>query len=589
MSVHGAIKFRLRQKTSLPQVPGLPVQPTVSVRLRTKTCLAHVAAARAALAAERGDEDVLVPLSTTVKRKHVHYTFVHTANPQNKQPSDFTRKQYYAHLEKCYAEAYPCNASRSGILMFGLVAQERHAEAPQHEYRDTHFHCAAFTQEQHYWNKVAKLSLRKYKVPINAVAHDSYTEMYEYLRVPSAKKPLCELDASAWSSPAHPRGDDLKKLLRAGRRAQSANAAHARRGAGDKRRRARAPSLFDVVSTKRVRTVVELQRLANDEAAEGNPALAEFCTRQGHKLQDLLDNAWQIIEAPQRALDAQRTLMDTLRQAASDLTCVCAGRWPDGARLILRNNDIPVRTFCASAIKALTLGAKRGANVACVGRGGCGKSTLIEPLEGIFRTAAKPEAGSSFALANILGAEILLWQDYQHDERTMRFTDLLSLFVGEAITVRRPGAVGQKHANMSPCFYSGRTPIQPQVSDPGAAAELKEMMDERFTIFSFDHPLPHSLRVPDWPKCGKCCAAFYLDEGAQDAANTPETHSSSSARAATPAAANAPETPSSSSARPETPAVPGVVRGLNRLVELQQAGFLTADEFQAAKQRLLTS
>ena len=188
MSVHGAIKFRLRQKTSVPQLPVMAVQDAVNVRLRVKTSLPHVAAARAAIAAERGDEDVLVPLSTSVKRKHVHWTFVRTANPEYKQPCDFTRKQYYQHLEKCYAEVYPCNGSRSGILMFGLVAQERHAEAPQQDFRDTHFHCAAFTQEQHYWNKVAKLSLRKYKAPLNAVAHDSYTEMYEYLRVPSAKK-----------------------------------------------------------------------------------------------------------------------------------------------------------------------------------------------------------------------------------------------------------------------------------------------------------------------------------------------------------------------------------------------------------------
>ena len=479
--MNAAVKFRLRKKTRLAALPATSLEPVVKFRLRTKTCLPHVAATRAALAAEQGDDDVLVPMSTSVKRNHVHYTFVHTANPAYKQPHEFTRKQYYEHLEKCYAEAYPCNGSRCGILMFGLVAQERHAQGPQLEFRDTHFHCAAFTQEQHYWNKVAKVSLRKYKVPINAVAHDSYTEMYEYLRVPSAKKPLCELDASAWTSPAHPRGDALKKLLRAGRRAQTANAAHGPRAAatGQKRGRARAPSIFDVVSKSRVRSVPELLRLANAEAAEGNAALAEFCTRQGHKLEDLLDNAWLVLEAPQRALEAQQTRMDRLRQAASDLPCLCAGRWPRGAAHVLEQNAIPVRTFCAAVIKALTLGAKRGVNIACVGRGGCGKSTLLEPLDAVFRTAAKPEAGSTFALANILGADILLWQDYQHDERTMRFSDLLSLFVGEAINVRRPGAVGKNHANECPCFYSGRTPIQAQVADAGAADELNLMMDER--------------------------------------------------------------------------------------------------------------
>ena len=281
-----------------------------------------------------------------------------------KQPHEFSRKQFYQHLEKCYAEAYPCNGTRSGILMFGLVAQERHAAGVQGEYSAVHFHCAAFTQEQHYWNKVAKLSLQKYKVPLNAVAHDSYTEMYEYLRVPSAKKPLCELDGAAWPSPAHPRGHDLEKLLRAGRRAQEANAAQAGRRAtsasGQKRGRARAPNIFDIVSKKRVRTVSELQCLVAEEAQQGNAALAQFCTRQGHKLEELLNNAWHVLEAPQRALESQRTLIQRMRQAACDLPCLCGGLWTGGAAFILHHNGIPLHAFAGAVIKALTFGRKTG-------------------------------------------------------------------------------------------------------------------------------------------------------------------------------------------------------------------------------------
>ena len=72
MSVQAVVKFGLRQKTAVAQVLPLLMRPEVNVRLRAKTSLAHVAAAKAAIAAERGDEDVLVPLSTSVKRKHVH-------------------------------------------------------------------------------------------------------------------------------------------------------------------------------------------------------------------------------------------------------------------------------------------------------------------------------------------------------------------------------------------------------------------------------------------------------------------------------------------------------------------------------------
>ena len=152
----------------------------------------------------------------------------------------------------------------------------------------------------------------------------------------------------------------------------------------------------------------------------------------------------------------------------------------------------------------------------------------------------------------------------------MRFTDLLSLFVGESITVRRPGAVGKKHANTCPCFYSGRTRIQSNLPDPGAAAELTRMMDERFAIVAFEQPLPHMARVPDWPACGKCAAAFFLNEG-------------------TPHVATRPAPPSSSGARPVAAHSSDIVAGLTNLADLFQGGFLQVAEFEAAKQRLLSS
>ena len=58
------------------------VNAALKFRLRSKTSLEQLAAARAALAAERGDEDVLLALPKTVKRKHVHWTFVRTSDPK---------------------------------------------------------------------------------------------------------------------------------------------------------------------------------------------------------------------------------------------------------------------------------------------------------------------------------------------------------------------------------------------------------------------------------------------------------------------------------------------------------------------------
>ena len=56
----------------------------------------------------------------------------------------------------------------------------------------------------------------------NAVAHDGYCSMYNYLRSPTKKKPLHELDPTPYHSSGHPQGQVLKDLLEAPSVAKSA-------------------------------------------------------------------------------------------------------------------------------------------------------------------------------------------------------------------------------------------------------------------------------------------------------------------------------------------------------------------------------
>jgi len=522
-----------------------------------------LAVVAAALAAE-GEADALPGLPTTVKRKHVHFTHVRTAQPGHRQPETFTRAEFWEHLRQVYAEAYPVANAIGGsgsILAFGIVVKERHAAAPGAADRHEHHHAAVFCSVQHYWNKVAKISLEKHQVPLNAVAHSGYTEMYAYLRRPSKKKPLSELDAEPYLSEHHPRDEALQQLLEAGSMSQCANGARNVRC----EKRERAPSIFELVKDKRVRTVTHLQELACAEAAAGRTALADYCTRQGHKLADLLSHAWAVVEAPQRCLELQLTRVQKLQRAASQLVCECGGRWAQGATFILQNNGIDVNTFCLAVCRALELGAARGTNISITGLGGCGKSALLEPLEKCFPVAAKPQAGSTFPLANVLHADLILWQDYEHDEKTLRFTDLLSLFVGETVGVRLPGQLNQQYKNRAPTFYSGREPIRSSHRQAAAAREQDRMMSERFTLFHFTRPLPHEMRDAAWRHCGRCAAAWYL-QGLAGARERPQPRP-------------APAASSSSSAE--------LIRGLLQLTTLRQSGLLDEEEFRAAKRQML--
>ena len=481
-----------------------------------------------------------------------------------------TRVAFWDHLLKIYQEVYPDPSSPSGsILTFGIVATEQHRGAAHEGHRHEHKHAATFSTKQHYWNRIAKLSAEKYNIHLNAVAHDSYATMYAYLRRPTAKKPLTELDAEPHLSGMHPRGHDLARLLEASKHSERAlNGREA-----SKRKRF---SVFEEIASNKLRSVADLRTFAATEAIAGRPKLAEFCTRQGPKLESLLENAWAVVDAPSQPRNPL-SLLEKLRSVYESSNCKCAGEWTRGAYEVLKRNEISHVHFQQAVYRALQLGAVREVNVACVGPGGCGKSTLLESLEEIFSCAPKVEHESTFPLGSMLGFDLMLWQDYEHDEKTLRFSDLLSWFVGEGVGVRIPGQLNKKIRNRAPCFYSGRIPLHllpgPKRT-PEAAAALNSMMLERFTTFYFTSPIPKGSRVVGWKQCGKCAAGFFL-AGEPNAANT-----GGGANASVPQQGAMP-------AQAQVPPHDNLVLALAELARLHACGALDNQEFQVAKRRLL--
>ena len=98
---------------------------------------------------------------------------------------------------------------------------------------------------------MAQLSLSKYNIPLNAVVHDSYDTMYAYLRRPTARKPLTELDAEPYLSALHPRGEALVQLLESGLKYAAI------RGAKRKKRRSAEVSLCSKTSRRTIFALLE--------------------------------------------------------------------------------------------------------------------------------------------------------------------------------------------------------------------------------------------------------------------------------------------------------------------------------------------
>ena len=124
----------------------LPMASALSVKRRRVVGKHPPPAWYAALRAEGFTEADLAMLCLDARRFHIHYTHVRTHDKNHVQPDQFTRKGFWEHLVKVYREAYPCADSNTGsILQFGLVAKERHKDAPREEDRSEHNHCATFS------------------------------------------------------------------------------------------------------------------------------------------------------------------------------------------------------------------------------------------------------------------------------------------------------------------------------------------------------------------------------------------------------------------------------------------------------------
>ena len=270
--------------------------------------------------------------------------------------------------------------------------------------------------------------------------------------------------------------------------------------------------------------------------------------------------------------------MEKLQRAAQNLPCTCDGRWAPGATSILEWNSISVDEFCSAVCRALQLGSVRHVNVLCAGPRGCGKSTLLESLELVFRCHAKPEGGSTFAAGDLPQHDIMLWQDYEHEEGTIKFTDLLSLLCGESIGLRLPCQLNKKFRNTLPCFMSSPGPIVCSRRDAAKAAQLNGMMEERFATFSFWNPVPMQNRILGFPQCGRCCAGFFLG-GLNQNTSSNSSHAAPG-DAAVPVVANSSGLAAPSQSGPN-------MNQLRDLVEMRREGLLDEDEFRAAKRRLL--
>ena len=354
------------------------------------------------------------------RRRHVHYTHVRTNNTQDVQPDQLTRAAYWDHLICCYREAYPkAEADTGSILQFGLVCKEKHKDAARFADRSEHHHAAVYCSQSHLWRRVREISAAKYNIQLNAVAHDAYCTMYNYLRVPTKKKPLFELDAAPYHSPLHPLGDELRELLKQGEKYMKVR----RGGATESDDTPKVRSQFGIAYTwiishglREREGAVQFEIDAVAELKAGRPQLLEFAKKHRGSLEDQLDFCWSLNNAPARLLRLGKAKLELLLEAAyPDQVCAnghnnCSTTYN---AILTHQRACPVE-FCHLLYDALEMGRSKGSSLMLVGPRDTGKTTVTEPARLIFITMSTPQADSFCPLEDIRGHELILWQDFRY-------------------------------------------------------------------------------------------------------------------------------------------------------------------------------
>ena len=381
-----------------------------------------------------------------------------------------------------------------------------------------------------YWRRIRDISDRKYHIKLNAVAHDAYVTMFNYLRCATAKKPIHEIDPTPYFSPEHPQGEDLKSLLAVGAQYVEVRAARQKPTVPvDPVIRSQFGIFFNWVVDRELRGAKGAVQVKSDAVAElkaGRSKLLDFVKKHRASLLDQVDFCWELVDAKSHLERLGKSRVEILIEAAAGACGSCAngdGRCASAYEGVLGYQRVSSAGFRHSLFETVRHGRRKGNAFMIVGGADTGKTTLTEPLSKIFKTMATPQADTFCPLQDARGHELFLWQDFRYspghprkeeqglrlDEGTWnRLLEGLPTLVGVAKTDGSRGDFVYK--DDAPFVCTGPFALQAYkngYADPKETEQLACRM--KYVVFGRAAPPPEQLSREFRP-CAFCWSQWLL-------------------------------------------------------------------------------
>ena len=271
-------------------------------------------------------------------------------------------------------------------------------------------------------------------------------------------------------------------------------------------------------------TALLFYAFAARQNAAGDRSWYNYCMAKGEaKVNQAIRSASMLASAVSQVAFRAMTHYEIL-VAARAHECMCGGRAAAAWEEILRVNGIDRPRYCRSILELFRHGGGKDLNHFYVGGADSGKTALTRPILALYGDAAflKPQVGTSFALAGIVGAKALVWNDFYWPHPPLSWGDLLNVLDNEGFNVGVPKGDG---ATDYPWNRDGSESVIAFLTSNAEVVYIKDnAVDEvrtdawrsRFgkNIYILRGKLPRpDRRYKVWLKCTRCYADWIFAHG----------------------------------------------------------------------------
>ena len=184
--------------------------------------------------------------------------------------------------------------------------------------------------------------------------------------------------------------------------------------------------------------------------------------------------------------------------------------------------------YCASIYELFKHGGGKALNHFYIGPPNSGKTALTRPVLELFGEAGfvKPQVGTSFALAGLIGAKAVIWNDFYWPHPPLSWGDLLNVLDNEPFGIGLPKGDGEQDYQWNRdakenvvAILTSNSPVV-YVHDKTVDPVRTKAWNDRFgdNVYTFTKPLPNpDRRFKVWLRCTCCYSKWILAHAGREA------------------------------------------------------------------------